>query len=67
TGVMAWILELRQSLGIPHTLLEVGIDDQQATLVGEMAFADGCSLTNPVRHSAADYSKIFCQAVKGEL
>ncbi|MDH1609358.1 iron-containing alcohol dehydrogenase [Klebsiella aerogenes] len=67
TGVMAWILELRQSLGIPHTLLDVGIDDQQATLVGEMAFADGCSLTNPVRHSAADYSKIFCQAVKGEL
>lgn len=66
-GVMEWILELRQSLDIPHSLAEVGIDDQQATLVGEMAFTDGCSLTNPVRHSAQDYSKIFCQAVKGEL
>jgi hypothetical protein len=66
-GVMAWILELRQSLGIPHTLAEVGIDDQQARLVGEMAFADGCSLTNPVRHSATDYSEIFCHAVKGVL
>lgn len=64
-GVMNWLLDLRESVGIPHTLSVLGVDERDAQLVGRMAFADGCSHTNPIRHSAEVYSDIFCRAVQG--
>ncbi len=64
-GVMEWLLALREQIGIPHTLGELGIDERDAELIGEMAFADGCSHTNPIRHSAQTYAQIFCKAVHG--
>jgi len=65
SGVMQWLLELREQIGIPHTLGAIGIDDQEAERVGQMAFADGCSHTNPIRHSAETYAQIFSRAVAG--
>ncbi|MCF5505974.1 iron-containing alcohol dehydrogenase [Pseudomonas syringae] len=64
-GVMAWVLDLREQIGIPHTLAAIGIDDRDTERVGKMAFADGCSHTNPIRHSAAEYAQIFSRAVHG--
>lgn len=64
-GVMEWLLTLREQIGIPHTLGALGIDERDAGLVGQMAFADGCSHTNPIRHSAEVYTQIFCNAVRG--
>ncbi|MBI6701597.1 iron-containing alcohol dehydrogenase [Pseudomonas viridiflava] len=66
SGVMDWVLSLREQIGIPHTLADIGIHDQDAELVGQMAFADGCSHTNPVRHSAEAYAGIFRRAVRGQ-
>ncbi|KPY32893.1 MULTISPECIES: iron-containing alcohol dehydrogenase [Pseudomonas syringae group] len=66
SGVMDWVLSLREQIGIPHTLAEIGIHDQDAELVGQMAFADGCSHTNPIRHSAEAYAAIFTRAVRGQ-
>ena len=65
-GVMAWLLDLRVQIGIPHSLAAIGIDDGEAERVGRMAFEDGCSHTNPIRHSAQTYTQIFCRAVKGD-
>ncbi|XYQ86603.1 iron-containing alcohol dehydrogenase [Pseudomonas syringae] len=65
-GVMDWVLSLREQIGIPHTLADIGIHDQDAELVGQMAFADGCSHTNPIRHSAEAYAGVFTRAVKGQ-
>lgn len=65
-GVMAWLLDLREQIGIPHSLAAIGIDDSEAERVGRMAFEDGCSHTNPIRHSAQAYAQIFCRAVKGD-
>jgi alcohol dehydrogenase class IV len=64
-GVMQWLLVLREQIGIPHTLGALGIDERDAQLVGQMAFADGCSHTNPIRHSPQVYSDIFRRAVHG--
>lgn len=64
-GVMEWLLTLREQISIPHTLGALGIDERDAALVGQMAFADGCSHTNPIRHSAEMYTQIFCNAVRG--
>ncbi|ELS42747.1 iron-containing alcohol dehydrogenase [Pseudomonas syringae] len=66
SGVMDWLLTLREQIGIAHTLSEIGIDDREAERVGRMAFADGCSHTNPIRHSAEVYAQIFSRAVRGE-
>ncbi|MBI6684515.1 iron-containing alcohol dehydrogenase [Pseudomonas viridiflava] len=66
SGVMDWVLSLREQIGIPHTLAAIGIHDHDAELVGQMAFADGCSHTNPIRHSAEAYAAIFTRAVRGQ-
>ncbi|MBX8608758.1 iron-containing alcohol dehydrogenase [Pseudomonas cichorii] len=65
-GVMQWLLQLREEIGIPHTLGAIGLDERDAELVGLMAFADGCSHTNPIPHSAQVYSQIFSHAVRGQ-
>jgi alcohol dehydrogenase class IV len=65
-GVMAWLLDLREQIGIPYSLAAIGIDDGEAERVGRMAFEDGCSHTNPIRHSAQAYAQIFRRAVKGD-
>jgi len=64
-GVMDWLLGLREQIGIPHTLAALGIDDRDAERVGRMAFADGCSHTNPIRHSPEVYTGIFLRALHG--
>ncbi|MGA3252119.1 MAG: iron-containing alcohol dehydrogenase [Paraburkholderia sp.] len=62
-----WVLAMRDSLGIPHTLNEIGIDGRDAAKVGEMAVLDGSAGTNPIPFSDADYSRIFVAAVEGML
>jgi alcohol dehydrogenase class IV len=64
-SVMDWLLTLRERIGIPHTLAALGLDERDADLVGNMSFQDGCSHTNPIRHSAARYTEIFRAAVRG--
>jgi alcohol dehydrogenase class IV len=65
-GVMDWLLAVREQIGIPHTLSALGIDEREAALVGRMSVADGCSHTNPIRHSAETYAQIFARAVRGD-
>lgn len=66
-AVIGWVLGLRQRLGIPHTLAELGIDTRQADKVGRMAVADPSSGTNPVAFDADEYRGIFVAAVEGRL
>lgn len=66
-GFLNWILALRAELKIPHTLAEVGIDDTQAERIGADAKKDPSDGGNPVELSAADYSEIFRNAVRGTL
>lgn len=67
-GFLDWVLELRQHLGIAHTLRDIGLDAEEADWVGEQALADiSSSDTNACVLSAADYSQIFRNAVYGVL
>ncbi len=66
-GFMAWVLALREQLGIPHTLAGIGIDETQAETVGKMAVEDPSAGGNPVSFSAGQYQQIFVNAVKGDL
>lgn len=66
-GFLAWVLSLRELVGIPHDLRSIGIDLDQQALVGQMAVEDPTSQTNPVVLTAAQYSELFSRAVNGDL
>lgn len=67
TGFLNWILALRASLDIPHTLSEIQLSDTQASLIGQMAFEDAAAATNPITFSAEQYKTIFMNALQGSL
>ncbi len=64
---LAWVVNLRQQLGIPHTLAEININCDRADEVGEMAYNDPSAAGNPISLSSMQYTDIFISAVKGNL
>lgn len=66
-GFLNWLLQFRESLGIPHTLAAVNIDDSQADGIGIAAKQDPSDGGNPLILSEQDYAAIFRAAVQGKL
>ena len=66
-GFLQWVIELREELEIPASLAEIGIDDKQAQLIGEMAIKDATAGGNPIQFTAAEYTTIFKNAQSGNL
>lgn len=67
-GLLAWVLKLRSRVGIPASLAELGLSGEDATQIGELAVADvSSSETNALPLSAADYARIYRNAVAGKL
>jgi alcohol dehydrogenase class IV len=66
-GLLAWVLALREQLGIPHTLADIGVDAGQADVIGREAALDPSAGGNPVAVDAAALEKIFRAAVAGRL
>jgi alcohol dehydrogenase class IV len=66
-GLLAWVLEFRRELAIPHTLAEIGVNADKAPLIGREAQIDPCAGGNPVPLDAAKLERIFRAAVLGKL
>ena len=66
-GFLNWVLEMRSSLGIPHTLGEINIDESKQTLVAVMATEDAAAGGNPTKFTTEQYQQVFINAVKGNL
>ena len=66
-GFLNWVLDMRSSLNIPHTLAEIGIDQQQQSLVAAMAIEDPSAAGNPINFTTDQYQQIFINAVTGKL
>ncbi|WP_332609357.1 iron-containing alcohol dehydrogenase [Achromobacter sp. ESBL13] len=66
-AVLDWVLRLRQAVGIPHTLAEIGIDEGQVERVGRMASEDPSGGTSPVNFTADAYSQLLQAAIRGNL
>jgi len=64
-AVFDWVLALREAVGIPARLLDIGIDADEASFIGERAAEDPPAATNPISFSANQYSALFCNAVNG--
>ncbi len=66
-GLLSWVLALREQIGIPHRLADIGIGAEQASRVGAMAVADAAAAGNPVRLDAEAYTSLLLAAINGEL
>lgn len=67
TGFVDWTLAMRDSLGIPHALSNIGITDSEAEKVGAMAAVDSTAAGNPIAFTPEQYSALFTSAVAGTL
>ncbi|MBJ3778448.1 iron-containing alcohol dehydrogenase [Acuticoccus mangrovi] len=66
-GVLGWILELRDRLGVPATLAAFGVDDARFAEMAEMAVADPTAGGNPVPVTAASAAALLRAAHDGTL
>jgi len=62
-----FVLQMREELGIPHTLAALGIDDRQVKRIGVMAFADPSAGTNPIPFTADEYAELCRRSIVGLL
>ncbi len=67
-GVMAWVLALRSEIGVPHTLMELGVPDtSKFDQMAKMAVVDPSTGTNPVELTEAAAKGLFLAAYAGKL
>ena len=66
-AVVRWILDLRNTLNIPHTLRDLGVPDDRFDDLAAMAAADPCAPENPVSVGEAELGQLFQDAFEGRL
>jgi alcohol dehydrogenase class IV len=66
-GLLAWVLEFRRELAIPHGLAEIGVSADKAQLIAREAQIDPSAGGNPVPLDAVKLERIFRAAVAGNL
>jgi hypothetical protein len=66
-GVIAWLLELRSVIGIPHKADALGLTEELVPELSEMAACDLNAPENPVPLSAPDAADIYRNALHGRL
>jgi alcohol dehydrogenase class IV len=66
-AVLDWILELRQTIGIPHALSALGVTEAHIATFAKMAMADPSTPSNPVRLNPRKFEQLYRNAVIGTL
>ncbi len=66
-GVLDWVMELRQEIGIPHSLAELNVDESKLDKMVADAVADPTAPTNPRPLDADSARKLYRQALEGRL
>ncbi|HEV3177183.1 MAG TPA: iron-containing alcohol dehydrogenase [Stellaceae bacterium] len=66
-GVLDWVMELRKTIGIPHSLAELNVDDSKLDKMVADAVADPTAPTNPLPLDAGSARRLYQQALEGRL
>jgi alcohol dehydrogenase class IV len=66
-GFLAWVLEMRRELGIPHSLGELKVTVDNAEIIGREAAIDPSAGGNPIPIDAVTLERIFRAAVAGDI
>jgi alcohol dehydrogenase len=64
-SVIEWTLRLRNQIGIPNTLREIGVEDDIIPEAAPMAERDPSTGGNPVPMTAKDYELLYRNAIAG--
>jgi alcohol dehydrogenase len=64
---LTWVLDLRQTLAVPHTLKDFGVDDSKFELAARMAPEDPTAGGNPVPLTESSASALLDKAYRGEV
>ena len=66
-SVLKWVLELRQQVSIPHTLAEIGVEDNHIEALSKMAAVDPTVGGNPIPLDVDDMAKLYTNAISGNV
>jgi alcohol dehydrogenase class IV len=66
-AVLDWVLELREAIGVPHALKQIGVPPDAADALARAAETDPLTALNPRPIAAADYAVLYWQALEGRL
>lgn len=66
-GVLQWVLDLRRTIGIPHTLADLGVRPEHAAAFAPQAFADLCTGANPLPLDTKQFEQLYLHCIRGEL
>jgi alcohol dehydrogenase class IV len=65
-GFLDWIMALRRDLGIPSTLAELGVRQDQIEKLARMAEEDPSAAGNPLPFDAAAARQVLEAAMRGD-
>lgn len=66
-GLLEWILDLRQGIGIAHTLADIGVSAQHVDTLAPMAARDPSSPTNPIKLTVDNCAELYMRCIDGQL
>ncbi len=66
-AVLEWVLHLRQTLGIPHALSDLGVSLEAVDRLAALAVGDPTAATNPVPLDVPTLKRVITKAVEGDL
>lgn len=67
TGFVDWVLALREDVGIPNTLKDIGVDLDMIAEGAAMALEDPSTGGNPLPMTVGDYEMLYRNAIEGRL
>lgn len=67
SGFVDWILALREDVGIPNTLKDIGVDLDMIPEGAPMALEDPSTGGNPLAMTLGDYETLYRNAIEGRL
>ena len=62
---LAWVLALRDEVGIPHRLTEAISETVDVPAIARAAILDPSAATNPIQFNAMDYERVLRAAMSG--
>jgi alcohol dehydrogenase class IV len=66
-AVLQWVLELRNEIGIPHTLKDLGVDSERIDELARMAAVDPTAGGNPIPIGVPELKTMFVAAIEGRM
>lgn len=66
-SLIAWVLELRRAINIPHTLAGLHVGAERFDEMAQMAAVDPTAASNPVKVGPAELRRLYEDALSGRL